>query len=495
MIRTLIVDDDSLIHVTLRSMIDWERYGYTVVQDCSGGDQVLHYLREHSIDLLLTDMKMPGMGGLELLRRLRQSSSMPVTVVLSGYDEFDLVREAFRLGAYDYLLKANISPAGLAQLLNGLRSKVFRGIPAGGDAPSDSLRLEPGDYAVAVFRVRHFARDAQRFGGNLRERLEKPMVELVQQIRRLQGRAWLRAKDPSCYLLYYRVQNRGSIRDTILSVVRQIQGVWRDFMNLETSAGVSDVVSESGLPEAVERCELLCRLSALKGSVCTAWQDFALAEAYVQQKEDCGKLLTALFQGNPAQRERVAESWMTGLSSLPEQTQIDRALILLAYTGDRLGSYGLELSDIFPGQENFADFLRGFDTPKERTLWLRGALRRIEEAGHAQGQQKSEMQRAREFLQDNFSNPELTLKTVADYVGFNEKYFSTRFAKECGSTFIAYLNDLRIAKAQELLLQTDLKMYEISEAVGYRSVEHFNHMFKKKLCISPRDYRQGRKNP
>lgn len=201
MIRTLIVDDDSLIHVTLRSMIDWERYGYTVVQDCSGGDQVLHYLREHSIDLLLTDMKMPGMSGLELLRRLRQSSSMPVTVVLSGYDEFDLVREAFRLGAYDYLLKANISPAGIAQLLNGLRSKVFRDIPAGGDAPSDSLQLEPGDYAVVVFHVRHFARDAQRFGDNLRERLVKPMVELVQQIRRLQGRAWLRAKDPSCYLL------------------------------------------------------------------------------------------------------------------------------------------------------------------------------------------------------------------------------------------------------------------------------------------------------
>lgn len=207
MIRTLIVDDDSLIHVTLRSMIDWERYGYTVVQDCSGGDQVLHYLREHSIDLLLTDMKMPGMSGLELLRRLRQSSSMPVTVVLSGYDEFDLVREAFRLGAYDYLLKANISPAGIAQLLNGLRSKVFRDIPAGGDAPSDSLQLEPGDYAVVVFHVRHFARDAQRFGGNLRERLEKPMVELVQQIRRLQGRAWLRAKDPraTCYIIGCRI--------------------------------------------------------------------------------------------------------------------------------------------------------------------------------------------------------------------------------------------------------------------------------------------------
>ena len=66
-------------------------------------------------------------------------------------------------------------------------------------------------------------------------------------------------------------------------------------------------------------------------------------------------------------------------------------------------------------------------------------------------------------------------QAVADYVGFNEKYFSTRFAKECGCTFIAYLNGLRIQRAGQLLLQTDMKIYEVCEAVGYNNVEHFNH--------------------
>ncbi|HBK25433.1 MAG TPA: DNA-binding response regulator, partial [Clostridiales bacterium] len=72
MIRVLIVDDDSLIHVTLRSLLVWENLGYTVVQDCSNGNQALNYLKNHAIDLLITDMKMPGMGGLELMQRLRQ---------------------------------------------------------------------------------------------------------------------------------------------------------------------------------------------------------------------------------------------------------------------------------------------------------------------------------------------------------------------------------------------------------------------------------------
>ena len=110
MIRTMIVDDEALIHVTLRSMIDWESRGYTVVCDCSSGAQALEYLRDFPVDLLITDIKMPGMSGLELLRRLRESAYVPVTVALSGYDEFDLVREGFRLGVA-LMLEAGSFPA------------------------------------------------------------------------------------------------------------------------------------------------------------------------------------------------------------------------------------------------------------------------------------------------------------------------------------------------------------------------------------------------
>lgn len=159
MIRTLIVDDDSLIHVTLRSLIDWESCGYTVVQDCGGGSQALSYLMEHPADLLITDIKMPGMDGLELMRQLRQTGAMPVTVVLSGYDEFELVREAFRLGAYDYLLKGGISQASLIRLLSGLREKVFHtaASPAAGVPQEGPPALEEGDYVLTLFAVEDFA--------------------------------------------------------------------------------------------------------------------------------------------------------------------------------------------------------------------------------------------------------------------------------------------------------------------------------------------------
>lgn len=500
MIRTMIVDDEALIHVTLRSMTDWESRGYTVVCDCPGGAQALEYLRDFPVDLLITDIKMPGMSGLELMRRLRESACMPVTVALSGYDEFDLVREAFRLGAYDYLLKANINRIALERLLDGLRQKVFH-TPAldrqtGPCFPDAASNLAAGDYVAVMFQVQNFRETAQRFGGNLRERLEKPALELVHQIRRLQGRAEMVPLSPDRYVLYYHVGDRDRIQDTILSVVRQIQGVWRDFMNLDTVAGISGVTPHDQLEQAVRRCETLCRLTVLHGadSIRTQWEDGGLLQAYGESAAECDGLITALCGDDQQELERETEALFGALRRLEDRDHIQRILILLARMGERLQSYGQEFFHIFPERPDYGQMLRQFETRPERELWLRSALRRVQTAcaEERQAKQAGAIDRARDFMRDNFANPELMLKTVADYVGFSEKYFSTRFAKECGCTFISCLNDLRIRRAQELLVQTDMKIYEISEAVGYSSVEHFNHMFKKKLCISPKDYRKER---
>lgn len=162
-------------------MVDWEALGYTLVWDCTNGLQVLELLQRTTVDLLITDMKMPLLDGLGLIRRLRQSALLLVTVVLSGYDEYELVQEAFRLGAHDYLLKGNLDTASLTAMLTELRRRIFAD---GGTAaaPAAGPQLAPGSYGVAVFAVDDMARQSDRFGGDLKNRLDKPMLELVRQI-------------------------------------------------------------------------------------------------------------------------------------------------------------------------------------------------------------------------------------------------------------------------------------------------------------------------
>lgn len=124
--RVLIVDDESIVRVALRSLADWEKYGFTVVRDCMGGLQAVEYMKENPVELLITDMKMPGMDGLKLISHLRDMGLLPVTVVLSGYNEFELVREAFRLGVYDYMLKGDLNQRVLEELLDKVNRQYFK---------------------------------------------------------------------------------------------------------------------------------------------------------------------------------------------------------------------------------------------------------------------------------------------------------------------------------------------------------------------------------
>ena len=160
MYKVVLIDDESIIVEGLQQVVDWSAYNCQVValaQDAASGAGVI---RDHRPDILFTDIKMPGMDGLELMRQLRRSGAMPVTVVLSGYDEFELVREAFRLGAYDYLLKGNISRTSLTRLVSGLREKLFPS--AAGPAAAPRTGLLAGDLEAVRHRGRLGLGDGRR---------------------------------------------------------------------------------------------------------------------------------------------------------------------------------------------------------------------------------------------------------------------------------------------------------------------------------------------
>lgn len=124
--QVLIVDDETIVRITLRTLIDWESFGYQVAADAVHGRQALQYLDSCPVDLVITDMKMPVMDGLSLIDQIHKRGLSPQILVLSGYDDFKLVREAFRMGAQDYLLKADLDAQVLEAALTGLKEKESR---------------------------------------------------------------------------------------------------------------------------------------------------------------------------------------------------------------------------------------------------------------------------------------------------------------------------------------------------------------------------------
>lgn len=497
--KVLIVDDETIIRVTLRTLIRWEDYHMQVVGDCNSGSQALKYLQENEVDLLITDVKMPEMSGIELLRRLKDQRRAPLTIMLSGYNEFDLVREAFRLGAYDYMLKEDMNEERMKVLLTEVM-KVYGDEEARTESKQQESRKkriqfpDKGYYGIAVFEIDDFKRQSSRFRENLTELLEKPMLELANQIPRVSRRGKLLAVQPGHYIFLYRADEKNLYRNEMLSLVRRMQAVWRDYMNITVSAAVCDRREAPELEAALAYGEKLLLLSPLEGeeAITAEWERSGIIDGIEEANEAYTRLLRFLYEINEPEFELEKQEFFRRLNQMSQKESEVESLRLIALLAMKFREYDDDFFAVFPEKVNYYEKLDRLLAIRELELWMNNYFSWVlEYLKQRLGDVHTDLiLRAKRFMADNYMNPELTLKSVADYVGLNEKYFTTRFTKEAGNTFRDYLTGLRLAGAKRLLETTDLKMYEISDRCGYRNVEHFNRMFKKSFDISPGDYRR-----
>lgn len=526
--KVLIVDDDTIVRITLRSLVDWEQYGYEIVADASQGEQAVRYMQEHDIDLLITDMKMPIMDGIQLMKHLNEEQKMPCTVVLSSYDDFGMVRESFRLGAFDYLLKADISQEMLCGLLRKLNREYFQmnggqgeGQPESGGLSEDDGSIRDGEskerclaamamgsrpldpefftsgYYLVQFEIDDYFQQAPRFGQDIENGLVKPFLEFAKQIPRVAARCVLGSISPSRYVMYCQVPDTAQAADTVVSTCQQLIRVWMNFMNLSVSAGISGPgSSEADFYSCFETAGEQLELHYLRGKakICYPWAKAQIDTELVRAaKERYKGLLRGLRASDEMQVEQEKQNLFQQLSNCSvEDGRLECLAVILVVVKGLQDTYD-NMWMLFQEDVDYYQKLERLDRVRSLEIWMNNYFRWVLDflAQTCDDRQVDVILRAKRFIQDNYSNPELTLGSVAGYIGLNEKYFSTRFTKETGNTFINYLTEVRIRRAKEMMDHTDLKIYEISQSVGYNSVEHFTRVFKKVCQISPSAYKKS----
>ena len=200
MLRAMIVDDEILVRATLEKMVDWAAEGFQLAGCYANGQAALEAMERCPADLVFTDIKMPVCSGLEFIDGVHALGLAPHIVVLSAFDEFPLVKQAFKKGAADYVLKQEIVPARMLELVREARAALC----AGGDAPAPApsaapLRdtnailqdvifhnalpgelpgLEQG-YVVACFFLDEIYREMARLGTDVNATLTQPLTKLV----------------------------------------------------------------------------------------------------------------------------------------------------------------------------------------------------------------------------------------------------------------------------------------------------------------------------
>nr|WP_255570864.1 response regulator [Cohnella sp. CFH 77786] len=535
-------DDEPLVRIALREMIAWEEHECEVVAEASDGAEALRLLeREGGIDLVVIDIRMPEMDGIEFLERLGRMDmpAKPLVVVLSAYPEYDYVRQAFLLGAVDYIVKATMEQGPMNAVIRKaaarlkdrlqqddrlrkerqaerlkLREQAVMELLSGVEGPArtalasdvDWLRwlreAEASEQAVACIEVDMTG--SQAGGAGPDDQTARYILHTVRQAADESGHAealvlrmgaqefaLLITFAPSAAMSLHKRRIR--LAETIDRAVSHL----KQYLNLSAWIGVSDAVrGPSGWNERYAQAREWVRLRFYEPERKVFYPEHGVPtaeEARLQADPwDRKPLLRALENGEPWEEEwaRGIRYWRS-FRTRPGAEVKQSIRTLLWEIGALLGAHGFDWDALSEQDPPPPERLLQMNRLAEIEQWLSDlagkAASLLDPRRRAADSSPRLVDKAIRYIERHYPEP-ISLGQVSEWIGVSESHLSKQFAKETGENFIVYLTRLRVRKAIELM-GGGMKLFEIAERVGYPNPEYFSRIFKKMTGRTPQQYR------
>jgi two-component system, response regulator YesN len=503
--NVMIVDDEPIIRFGLKSSIDWEDKNLHLIGDFSNGKQALDAMESTGlVDILITDIKMPVMDGITLMKKALQMNPKLKVVLVSSYNEFEYVREGLTHGAVDYILKQTLEPEQFSKTIHKCIDKIL-------EEEKVTEQLDHAEQANKINERRKTEQSIKRIllrkdhSLSSRERVESlhmPQLLILGSIKDLdrlqdelgflyknliieeiQERFYRETEDGYCFpigeneLIFF-LGNMEEPRDTVNKLKQRIEK--ETALKLVFSYAV---VSDTGkLVDGYHHASL------------AGEQYFFQRQTEIFPYEEGKKMLQeplsleeikARIHGEDALEKflevrfaRWKEEDMHPDAIKKEAGEILKALywnkvdigVVMDYISKMESSETLEeLTGLFHAAKNECDMFLESESKHPHT-------------------DNELLDKALAYIHEHFTQ-EMTLQHVADHIHISRNYFSILFKRFMKINFIDYVIGLRINKAKELLSHTSLKVYEVAGESGFNDVKYFSKLFKKITGLSPGDYR------
>lgn len=364
MVKVLIVDDEKLERILIRNGFAWEENGFEVIGEASSGEEALEVIEQKKPDLVLTDINMPHMTGLELTEKIYEIHEHCYVVIITGYREFEYARTAVRLGVEDFLLKP-LDMEELKEVVLKLRDKVLE---------------------------------------------EKRLLQEKEQ------------------------DSNSAVEEEYVPLEAEIEIDWTDFI----------FAVENNMVDKVN--------------------------GYIEQYTD------KIRQAGEINREYLRLMTMNMISK----------------AGVTINQQGKSAVEVLGGENLYVEIGKITSSGEMRSFLMEKLATIIKFRKDINGKKNSRIiEQALEYIEENLTDPGLSLKTVAAAVFVNESYLSRIFKKEMSDSMIEYITKKRIAESIKLLNNTNLKAYEIAEKVGFRDSHYFSICFKKQVGVTVKEFKNS----
>jgi len=520
--KVFLVEDEIVTREGIRDNVDWASAGFEFCGEAPDGEMALPLIEKSKPDILITDIKMPFMDGLQLSKIVREQMPWVKIIILSGHDEFEYAQAAVKLGATEYLLK----PISSGDLLKALKRITVL---------LDQERKERENYTelqeqsrgnLVLLREKFLLRlvmggissaeaieQSKQFGLNI---VAQYYLVLLLKIELCDD------SNPFDYYEYQRVERAISSRvsndPNILHIKKDLDElvlllIGNDPTQLQQDGG--NLAKE--IKREVEK-ENICNLTIGMGT-----PQQRLGDIHRSFVEALGKFRNAERSPHSIESDKSAEHiellqldrsalenylkfgtlqdyekyYFTHLQSVSEESLrsdlirnyllVDVVLTITQF----ISNLGGKVDQIIPEINDIEDFLKSVADTNQmnemlKKLVVSALIFRDSKVNH---ERSKLIQEAKLYIDTHFSDPELKMNQVAAKFNISPGHFSTVFSQEIGETFRDYITNLRINRAKELLRSTDLKSSEIATQVGYNDPHYFSTIFKKNTGLPPQQFR------
>ena len=535
-IKVFLVEDEMVIRRGIKNSIDWEKEGYIFCGEASDGELAYPMIIKEKPDILITDIRMPFMDGLELFKLVKEELPNIKILILSGYDEFDYAKEAIRLGVTEYLLKP-ISSGKLLEALNGVsesirrekedkdlvrkymeemrenteheKQKFFEQMIAGNLSMADALEtgkkyemnLSAGMYNLLLFRFT--LGEENRKSGELLGEAEYAIKKLTERLeyvfefqRDVEGWAFLLMAD-----------NEEQMSERVKELSKDLEEIMKNYSTITYFGGIGQPVARlRELEESFREAEraLAARFTMELNRIISV-EDIRMAQNVdtlddieITSFGEIEKTRTMLekFLNNGAEDE-IDEFVDVYINELPEENLksvlmrqyiiMDAYIVMMSFCEKIEGIEG----EMQAQSEELKNSMKTIQTLEEIKNYIRMLLKKIIGVRDTiSGRRYSDIiEIAKDQIRKTYMSDEISLNTIAAEVGMSPSYFSSIFSKEMGKTFVEYLTEIRMDRAKELLMCSSMKTSEIGYEVGYKDPHYFSYIFKKTQNCTPKEFR------
>lgn len=532
MVKVFLVEDEFVVRDGIKKNIDWQAHGYEFCGEASDGELAFPLIKKEQPDIVITDIRMPFMDGLELSKLIKNEMPWIEIIILTGFEEFEYAKEGIKLGVARYLTKP-ISGDQLVSELNALSEKIeqnkkerairekylnemkedvisqkkvfFEKLVNGTESAAEliemgdklSLKLSAVWYSVILSKIQASTHTHEEFSKRLVEiddKIENSIDEEHTIIfdRDLEGKAFLIKAD-----------TEEELHEAENNLINRLIDIFSEYEGIDYFGGIgiaADRMREIGKSFATANQaftrrfftneNLFVRSSDINIDETADEGEFDISKLDIKQF-DRSKIKEFLKVGDKEETSYFIDEFIRGNSSAFSSQLFRQYLVMDVYFCVADFIEGLNVNQDEKGLNDFKpDLVRSEEESRDFIISIINKGIEIREK-NITGHNNDVVDDVKKYIDENYADEELSLNSIASFVNFSPNHLSMVFSQQTGSTFIKYLTDYRMNKAKELLKCSSKRSSEISVLVGYKDPHYFSYLFKKTQGMTPTQFRDG----